>query len=254
LTKTKDRNGTQAIGRAVALLREISARGPMGVRLSDLAAECDLTNSTAHRILVCLKEEGLVRQRPGNKRYVPGVTLFELGLSLSERGDLQHAARSRLAALARNTRGIGFLFFRSGDDFVCAARVGDAELKLPVHTGARWPLVLSAGGVAMLLPLSEAEASATIDRNFARLSGFGKSRAGGIRRMLQRSFDHGFGVCAGDILTGVNAFGMPLCDAAGIPFAAIALAGSERAFPMERSGEVRGLLRGVAEGLSAAAS
>jgi DNA-binding IclR family transcriptional regulator len=58
--------GTQSIERAVALLKELSARGTFGWRLSDLAAHCNLDKGTAHRILNCLQRERLVQQRgPG---------------------------------------------------------------------------------------------------------------------------------------------------------------------------------------------
>src|SRR5579864_2632796 len=109
-------NGTQSVERAVALLREVSAGGHLGLQLSDLAALCGLRKSTAHRILACLVREGLLRQRTYDRNYVPGPLLFELGLSSSpERGELQHAAKIKLAALAKETSGVAFMYYRSGD-------------------------------------------------------------------------------------------------------------------------------------------
>ena len=149
-----ERSGTQSIERAVALLREISTHGQFGWQMSDLAARCHLGKSTAHRILACLVRERLVRQRPNDRHYLPGPMLFELGLSLPAFGDLQHTARKRLAEVAKRTSCIAFLFLRSGDDFVCAVRVGSRELKaLTIFLGSRRPLITSAGGVAILLKL-----------------------------------------------------------------------------------------------------
>jgi len=248
-----ERSGTQSVERAVGLLREISARGQFGWQLSDLSKQCGLNMSTAHRILTCLVQEGLVKQRPGGRRYLPGPLLYELGLSaLPERWDLQHAARSRLSALAGETSGVAFLFFRSGDDFVCGARVGKAELRAPVFPGTRLPLVLSSGGAAMLLALPEPEALATVERNLAHLADYSEVRIQAIRHMLDSSFAEGFGVNVGDIIPGVNAFGLPLCDAMGSPFAAIAVAGPAQAFPPERRTEIYHLLEEAAIGLRAA--
>jgi DNA-binding IclR family transcriptional regulator len=252
--KSAPRSGTQTIKRAVELLREISARGHLGWQLSELAERCDLRRSTAHRMLKCLVDEGLVRQRAGDRHYIPGPTLFELGLSLPERGDLQYAARTRLAALARRTGGIAFFYVRSGDDFVCAARIGATDLNTRIYPGMRRPLVMSAGGAAMLTSLSQMEARETIQRNMSHLDDFGisEARVQSIRLMLRRSFEEGFGISAGNIVRGVNAFGLPLCDASGTPFASITLAGPARAFPLERRSEIRHLLQDAAEGLRAA--
>jgi DNA-binding IclR family transcriptional regulator len=241
------RSGTQSIERATVLLREISARGQFGWQLSDLAARCRIGRSTAHRMLACLVRERLVKQRSSDRHYMPGPMLFELGLSLPELGELQHSARGQLAALARRTGGAAFLYMRSGDDFVCAARAGGAELKaLTCLPGTRRPLVLSAGGVAILLALPIPEARAIIRRNLASLSGYDEGRVQAIRTMLWRTHDTGFAVNAGDTVPGVNGFAIALCDANGSPFASIAIAGPERTFPLERLPELRQWLQETA--------
>jgi len=247
--KESGRSGTQTIERAVALLRTISTRGRHGWQLSELAQRCELRPSTTHRILGCLVREGFVGHRPDERTYVPGSVLFELGLSFYQQGELQHAAKKRLEALARRVNGTAFLFFRSGDDFVCAARIGDAKLRAPVYPGTRKPLILSTGGAAMLIALPEKEATAIMDRNIADLSKFDKARVRSIRPMLERSFAEGFGVSLGDIFPAINSFSVPLCDATGAPYAAITVAGSARALPQERRAEYRNLLEETARGL-----
>lgn len=253
--KAVQRSGTQSIERAIGLLREISTRGQFGWQLSDLAARCQLGKSTAHRMLICLIRERLVSQRPADRHYMPGPMLFELGLALPELGELQYRARSRLAVLAARTSGAAFLLFRSGDDFVCAARVGGAELKaLTVFPGTRRPLVTAVGGAAMMLALSVGQARAIINRNFANLRGVGYNRARlrAIRDMLERTHAQGFAINAGDTLPGVNAFGLALRDSEGVPFAAITVEGTAQALPLDRLPEIRRLMQATAEELQEA--
>jgi DNA-binding IclR family transcriptional regulator len=250
--KSGPRKGTQSIERAIGLLREISTRGQFGWQLSDLAARCQLGKSTAHRMLICLVRERLVSQRPADRHYMPGPMLFELGLALPELGELQSRARSRLAALAARTSGAAFLLFRSGDDFVCAARVGSVELKaLTIFPGTRRPLVTSAGGVAMLLALPVGQARAIINRNFANLrgAGYNRSRLRAIRGMLERTHAQGFAINAGDTLPGVNAFGLALCDAAGEPYASITVEGAAQTLRLDRLPEIRRLMQAAVEEL-----
>jgi DNA-binding IclR family transcriptional regulator len=80
-------------------------------------------------MLVCLVRQRLVKQRPADRHYLPGPMLFELGLALPELSALQNRARTWLAALAKHRPSVAFLFFRSGDDFVCAERAGNSDLK-----------------------------------------------------------------------------------------------------------------------------
>lgn len=243
-------SGTQSIERAVALVREISARGHFGWRLSDLADRCRLNRGTTHRMLMCLVRERLVKQRLSDRHYLPGPMLFELGLALPELGALQNKAKSRLAALAKRRPSAAFLFFRSGDDFVCAEREGTADLKvLTIIPGTRRPLATSAGGAAMLLDLPVPEARATARRNMVSLTGYDRARLRAIRSMLERTNAERFGINAGDTLPGVNEYGLALRDAEGKPFASIVLAGLDHALPVSRLPEIRSWLQATVEEL-----
>ncbi len=251
------RSGTQTIERAVALLREICLSGHSGGQLSEIAARCGLSKSTAHRILTCLARERLVRQCPDDRHYLAGPMLFELGVSaLPERAEFQHSIRSRLWALAKQTSGVAFLSYRSGDDFVCAMRAGTARClakNLPVFPGTRRPLVLGAGGVAILLALPKEEAIEIAERNIANLKGCSDASVEGLRHMIAYSRQKGFAVNAGDIHPGLNAFSLALRNQSGEPFASIALAGPAGDLPLDRLDEYRDLLHATAKGLPSAA-
>lgn len=255
---TEKRSGTQTIERAVALLREIALSGPSGGKLSDIAARCDLRKSTAHRMLTCLIRENLVQRRPDDRRYMLGSMLFELGVSAQpERAMFLNTARSRLSTLAKQTNGVAFLFFRSGDDFVCAQRVGFARLQargLTIFPGTRRPLVTAAGGVAFLTAIPFKEAMRIIKRNYANLSKYNDASIEGITRMLNHSTEIAFAVNAGEILSGVNEYGLALRDRSGNPFASISLAGHDQDLPIEKLDEYRCILEEAATGLQAGIS
>ena len=242
------RHGTQTIERAAALLREISTRGQFGWQMSELAARCHLGKSTAHRILACLVRERLVQQRLRDRHYVPGPMLFELGLSLPRLSDLQFAARPYLEALAKNTGSAAFLLFRSGDDFVCAVRVGPDDLRpLTIFRGSRRPLITSVAGAAILLEMPPSESRAIIRRNFAALreSGVGVERIRASRALLKRTYTEQFAVNEGYLIPGFNAYGLALPHGAGEPFASISIAGPASSLPIKRLPEIRKMLESV---------
>ncbi|MFI4981810.1 MAG: IclR family transcriptional regulator [Nevskiales bacterium] len=249
------RSGTQAVERTILILREVANRGHLGWQLSELAERCGLSKTTTHRLLTCLVRERMVRQSPGGHAYLPGPMLFELGLAaLPERGELQYTARNRLAALARQTSAVAFLFFRSVDDLVCAVRVGTARLEaraLAILPGTRKPLIVATGGVAMLLALPPVEARLTIQRNLENLGDYSPAEVAGMRRMLDRSIAAGMAMSQGDVIAGVNAIGAPLRDRQGAVYAAIALAGPARRLPADRLREFHAMLIDIVHELEA---
>jgi DNA-binding IclR family transcriptional regulator len=224
--------GTQSIERAVALLKELSARGTFGWRLSDLAAHCNLDKGTAHRILNCLQRERLVQQRERDRHYLPGPLLFELSLTLPPLAEFQAACQAPLSRVARRTGGVAFLYLRSGADFVCAARIGATSIKgLSIQVGTRRPLVSSAGGVAILVALPDEESRSIISENMKRIARFGELRTKSIEKMIRRSQSHGFGVNLGDVVPGINSFGVAVKDSKGAPFASLTVSGASADFP-----------------------
>jgi DNA-binding IclR family transcriptional regulator len=246
LESLESRSGTQTIERAVGLLRYIATHHHTGCRLSTLAGDCDLRKSTAHRILACLIREGLVLQRPSDRRYVLGPMLFELGLSATpERLEIQHAARIKLSELARRTSSIAKLYFRSGDDFVCSVRVGDARIaakELVVFPGSRRPLCYAAGGAAILMALPRREGFQILRRNLDCLHYYSHASASGIMRMMRRSIRLGIAVNECDVTPGINGIGLALCHANGEPFGSISISGPKEMLPIGRLDEYRELL------------
>jgi DNA-binding IclR family transcriptional regulator len=81
------------------------------------------------------------------------------------------------------------------------------------------------------------------------MTGYGRARLRAIRSMLERTHAERFAINAGDILPGVNEYGLALRDADGEPFASIVLAGLERALPVSQLPEIRGWLQATAAGL-----
>jgi DNA-binding IclR family transcriptional regulator len=218
--------GTQSLARAAALLRELAARGRFGWGLGDLSARCGLDKGTAHRLLAHLKRERMVQQRPGDRRYVPGPLMYELGLALTDYAAFQEAAEAPLARLVKQFGGAAFLFLRSGSDFVCAARVSDVPVKaLSIEVGTRRPLLTSAGGIAMLIAMPASEARSVIAQNRDLVARFGGASPAALEKMLKASRRHGIAVNERNLIPGWNAYALAVRNGAGEPFASVMLAG-----------------------------
>jgi DNA-binding IclR family transcriptional regulator len=233
--KSRRRSGTQSIERTVLLLKELAARGEFGWRLLDLSAQCGLDRGTTHRLLACLIRERLVQQDPDNRRYFPGPLLFELGLSLPAHARFLAACSPPLNRIAKRLGGTALLYLRSGNEFVCAARVGSAPIKaLTIDVGTRRPLVQSVGGVAMLIAMPRDEARAVIAQNMRRAARFGPSRVRSLERVIRHSESRGYAISQSEIVPGVSAYGVAVCDASQAPFGSVSVVGSAESFPSSR--------------------
>lgn len=249
-------SGTQSLIRGIKVLRVLSTRGDLGWRLSDLAAACDLDKSTVHRMLASLIKERMVQQRPGDRRYLPGPLLYELGLSLPGQHDFQVAAQGHLDSLARRMSGAAMLLLRSGFEYVCSVRAGQARLPgLMVERGTRRPLFTSVGGVSILVTLPAVEAAEVLRNNIEQeMAKRGDGRLVALERMRQRSARHGFGVNLGDVVGGVHAFAVPVLDTDGKAFAALCLIGTSEGFPEDRIEPIHTELKSMARTLEAHAA
>lgn len=248
--------GTQSLTRSIKLMRVMATRGEIGWRLSDLAAACELDKGTAHRILAGLVKERLVQQRPGDRRYLPGPLLYELGLSMPGHHEFQSAAEAHLRGWARRMNANALLLLRSGYEYVCSLRVGPARLPgLMVDQGTRRPLFTSVGGVAIMQTLPDAEARELLRNNIAQeVDKRGRTRLVALQTMRERSAAHGFGVNLGDVVPGIHAFAVPVRAPEGKAFAALCLMGTAEGFPESRLDEVRGELDRMAALLEADAA
>lgn len=244
-----DRTGTQSLGRGIKLMRMIAARPEFGWRLSDLAAACNQDKATVHRMLACMLEQRLVEQRASDRHYLPGPLMYELGLALPVRGQFQRRAETALQAFARRMGGIAMLLLRSGNEYVCSARVGKPQLSgLMIHPGTRRPLFTSVGGVAILQTLPADEAREVLLENVTQeVARRGADRLEALQNMRERSDRHGFGLNLGDVVPGINSFAVPVRDSRGGAFAAVCLVGTPELYPGDHLADIHRELLVAAE-------
>lgn len=200
------RGGTQSIERSIRLLRALASRARFGWRLTDLARHCEMDKGTARRILHCLVRERLAERGADDQRYLPGPLLFELSLALPEHDEFRSNAFPLLESLARETRTVAFLCLRSGDDLVCAARVGELpDQAFTLNPGTRRPLINSAAGAALLAAMPDEERQAVFERNCRALEPSGYTRRT-LERLLKRSVDEAMGYNEGCYVPGWNSY------------------------------------------------
>lgn len=163
-------SGTRSAAKAMALLRHVGAHHPEGLRLTELMACSGQDRSTAHRLLACLEEHGLVERALPSKAYRLGLASLEMGWVSAGMGPVVERLLPLMRRLARQTGDTTvFLMVRAGDHALCLHREeGGAPMKaLTTQPDSRVLLGRSLAGMAMLAHLDETEVAASHERHAA---------------------------------------------------------------------------------------
>lgn len=138
-----------SVRNALSALTLMGERGAM--RLADIADELGVARSTAHRLMVTMREAGFVIQPMGSRLYTLGPTFAGLTSAVVAHDDLIAAARPALAALRRATEETVHLVTRLGADVYFLDGIeGPRTVRVGLKSGSRVPVVASAAGIAML--------------------------------------------------------------------------------------------------------
>ncbi len=213
MQSSPNRKGAQSIQRAISLLRVVARRNDQGAPLSKIAGEAGLHVSTAHRMLSALVHEGLITYDPLSKFYHLGLELFLLGAS-AQQFSIRNQFRNALDRIADETGDTVFLLIRSGNDALCLDRV---EGKFPIRTimvdiGARRPLGIGAGSLALIAFLSEDRLEEILSANSSRYPQYKHLTVGDIRNLISLSRQAGYVVSEGLFHEGVTSIGVPILN------------------------------------------
>ena len=125
-TKTAARDGSslprvRAVNRAVAILRTFTPGRP-NLALGEIVKLTGLDAGTTRRLLVTLRDEGLVRQDTASGLYSASIGLLELSRAVPESLSLTALVEDRVKQLAEETQTTVYLSTVSGDQALCTAR------------------------------------------------------------------------------------------------------------------------------------
>ena len=246
-------SGTQALDRAVELLRLVASATGRGARLVDLIEQSNLSKPTGHRLLRALERLGLVEQDPATRLYHLGPEAFVVGALAAERFGVHRAALPSLARIASASEDTAFLSVRRDWHAVCLHR---EEGPFPIRThvlkaGDRHPLGVGAGSLAILAALPDAEAEAMIQASAgeiaARYPDFSPAL---LRDLATQTRARGFALNPGLLMAGSWGVGVPILDRQGRCEGALSIAAIESRLGPNRQHELGALLKAEAQRLA----
>jgi DNA-binding IclR family transcriptional regulator len=214
----------QSLGRAIELLRLISAEHTSGARLSDLVAASGLPQPTVHRLLRQMVEGGLVMQ-DAQRRYRLGHFAYELGLVASTHFHLRDQCAPHLGRISAETGDTAFLMVRSGADSFCLDRQsGSFPIQvLTVQVGKRRPLGIGGGGLALLSFMPREDLPGVLDRIEPHLAPYGGLTRRILLGLVEEARAQGYARITDYAVAGVTSVGVPIRDRGGAVVGAISV-------------------------------
>jgi DNA-binding IclR family transcriptional regulator len=245
-------SGTQAIHRAIKVLRCIARSRNEGVGLSGICRQTGLIKSTVHRLTSALISEGLVQQDDASRRYFLGAECHALGLVASDRFGLHKFAARPVARLARETGDAAFFSVRQDVHSLCLMREeGDYPLKSHVLlAGDQHPLGVGSGSQAMLAALSDAEVEYCLDQNAADLARlYPRYTRERLLDLVRQTREKGYALNPGLVLAGSWGLGVVVRGPDGQVLGALSIATVESRMNPEREAQLYQWLRREADAL-----
>ena len=235
--------GAQSIARAGRLLRAVAEAGPLGGRLSALAAALDLPHPTVHRMLAALCRVGAVDRHPRSNRYTLGRALTAPALREVPVETLQRIARPALIQLASRGGDNVYLSVRDGYEAVCVDRLeGQFPIRYgPLDVGVRRPLGLGAASLAILATLPDDAVDDAIRVNRRLLTG--AHAPDPLRLLVEQTRRDGYAFDNGRQFKGGCGLGMAITQGPGPAQGAISIGAIAARMPVERVPELAAALR-----------
>lgn len=159
-------NQVQSITRGLKLLEKIS-ENKFGVALTDLALQVGLPNSTTHRLLMTMQQQGFVMQKGDLGLWYIGVKAFTVGSAFFRSRDLMtlvHPIMHKLMEKVGETINLS-VFDQTSLNTVLIGQVECAELmRMVAPIGGHLPLHASGGGKVFLAAMDDAEVETVIQK------------------------------------------------------------------------------------------
>lgn len=246
----KPPSGTQAVRRAIALLKAFQTDRPER-DLGELARATGLSRSTAHRLLAALESEGLVVRERSNGRYRLGPAIAALGARALRASRLRELAHPVLESLAEATGETATLEVLSEGrmlilDEVLGARLIGASPSL----GTAWAVHATSTGKALLAALPAHEVNELLDEPLVRFTPRTITKRSELDAELERVREDGFAMVREELEEGYAAAGAAIRVPFGSPTAALSLGGPAERLTPERLRTLGTLLRSRARELS----
>lgn len=250
LHATETYPGTQAVARAIALLKAFSDTQPEW-NLTDLAQATGLNKTTAFRLLAALEAERLVMRNPLSGGYRLGVELIAIGGTAMRSNPLRATSRPVLVTLAEQCSESATLELLVEDYVLVVDEIASNNpMGMTQDVGNRLPVHATATGKVLLAALPAERIDVLLAGPLARLTDQTIVDPQRLRAELSQVRQDGFAVASGELEPGFVAVAAPVLDRERQVIAAISVGGPSLRLTPDRLPEIAAMVQMSARQIS----
>jgi IclR family transcriptional regulator, KDG regulon repressor len=220
--------------------------------VSEIGAKTGLHRSTAHRILMALEYNDLIKQNPSTGKYHLGIKLFKLGHQAVSQLNLREICRPFLSRLMNDTKETIHLAVLDDDQVLYLDKVeGPHALRMPSRVGRHIPTYCTSLGKAMLSCLDDQEVKSILRRQ--TLKPHTENTVKNINQLLADLGSvrkRGYAVDNEEIEIGLRCVGAPLRDYTGGMVGAISVAAPSARLSEKNTPVIGRMVIAIAAGIS----
>jgi IclR family transcriptional regulator, KDG regulon repressor len=240
------------IDRAVQILDCFGFDHPE-LSVSEVGLSTGLHKSTAHRILMALEYNDLIKQNPETGKYHLGIKLFKLGHQAVSQLKLRETCRPFLIRIMNKTEETAHLAVLDDDQVLYLDKVeGPHALRMPSRVGRHIPTYCTSLGKAMLSCLEEQEVKRILRKQ--ALKAYTPNTVKNLDLLLadlRAIRNRGYSIDNEEIEIGLRCVGAPIKDYTGAMVGAISAAAPSARLSGQKVSSVGKLVMAVAEEISA---
>lgn len=220
--KTPSPPGTQAVVRAIAILKAMAQSPAQGHGVTELAVSLGVNKAAVSRLLGALEAEGMVVRDAANGAYRLGPELINLGASALGSTDLSAAARDELVELVQQTGETATLEVLVGHEVLIIGEVqGRFMLGGTPELGMRWPAHATSTGKVLLALIQPEPQLAELTRRTPKTVVSRRE----LERELEQVRQQGFAVSMEELEVGFTAIAAPVRNHFGSVVGALSING-----------------------------
>ena len=220
--------------------------------VSEIGTKTGLHRSTAHRILMALEYNDLIKQNPSTGKYHLGIKLFKLGHQAVSQLNLRDICRPFLSRLMNDTKETIHLAVLDDDQVLYLDKVeGPHALRMPSRVGRYIPTYCTSLGKAMLSCLDDQEVKSILRRQ--TLKPHTENTVKNIHQLLADLGSvrkRGYAVDNEEIEIGLRCVGAPLRDYTGGMVGAISVAAPSARLSEKNTPVIGRMVIAIAAGIS----
>ena len=247
---TESYPGTQAVARAIGLLKAFSDAQPEW-NLSDLATATGLNKTTAFRLLAALEAEGLIMRNSVSGGYRLGVALVALGGCAMRSNPVRTMSRPVLESIAQECDETATLEVLAGSSVLIVDEVSSRHpMGMSQDVGSRLPAHATATGKLLLAFTTKGPLEQHLRFPLVQLTEQTINTPEALQAELELTRRQGYATASGELEPGFVAIAAPIYDRDRQVVAAISIGGSSLRLTPERMPTLAALVQMAARQIS----